>query len=83
MAQRQGIVATPHNFSSGVGLAATLHLMAAMPETQLLEFDPTGTAVYEELFSEPLDEAGGFVRVPTGPGLGVRLTDDLLSKYRA
>jgi L-alanine-DL-glutamate epimerase-like enolase superfamily enzyme len=73
MAHRQGIVATPHNFSSGVGLAATLHLMAALPETQLLEFDPTGTAVYEELFTQPLIVENGFVHVPCGPGLGVRL----------
>ncbi len=77
----KGIIATPHNFSSGVGLAATLHLMAALPETQLLEFDPTGTAVYEELFIEPLVVEGGCVHVPRGPGLGVRLTEEVLRKY--
>ena len=43
------VIPSPHNFSSGVGLAATLHLMAALVETQLLEFDPTGTAIYEEM----------------------------------
>jgi L-alanine-DL-glutamate epimerase-like enolase superfamily enzyme len=73
-ALRQGVIPSPHNFSSGVGLAATLHLMAALPETQWLEFDPTGTAIYEELFVEPLAVEGGRVRVPDGPGLGVRLT---------
>jgi L-alanine-DL-glutamate epimerase-like enolase superfamily enzyme len=52
-AERHGVACSPHNFSSGVGLAATLHLMAALPQTRLLEFDPTGTAVYEELFAEP------------------------------
>nr|MCH9674010.1 mandelate racemase/muconate lactonizing enzyme family protein [Gammaproteobacteria bacterium] len=40
-AAHHNIVASPHNYSSGVGTAATLHLMAAMPDTQLLEFDPT------------------------------------------
>jgi L-alanine-DL-glutamate epimerase-like enolase superfamily enzyme len=82
-AARQGIVPSPHNYSSGVGLAATLHLMAALPETQLLEFDPTETAIYEELFVEPLVVARGEVRVPTGPGLGVRLTDAVVQKYAA
>jgi L-alanine-DL-glutamate epimerase-like enolase superfamily enzyme len=81
MARQKGIIATPHNFSSGVGLAATLHLMAALPETQLLEYDPTGTAVYEELFIEPLEVEGGFVHVPRGPGLGVRLTEEVVRKY--
>jgi D-galactarolactone cycloisomerase len=82
-AERHGIVASPHNFFSGVGLAATLHLLAALPQTQLLEFDPTGTAVYEELFTEPLAVEKGAVRVPTGPGLGVGLTEALVGKYPA
>jgi L-alanine-DL-glutamate epimerase-like enolase superfamily enzyme len=82
-AERHGVVCSPHNFSSGVGLAATLHLMAALPKTQLLEYDPTGTAVYEELFTEPLAVEKGTVQVPTGPGLGVRLTEALVQKYAA
>lgn len=72
-ALEHGVIPSPHNFSSGVGLAATLHLMAALPETEWLEFDPTGTAIYEELFIEPLQVERGHVRVPTAPGLGVRL----------
>lgn len=82
-AHAAGIVPTPHNYSSGVGTAATLHLMAALPETDLLEFDPTGTAIYEELFDQPLVVEGGEVRVPDGPGLGVTLTDDLIDRYKA
>ena len=66
------VIPSPHNFSSGVGLAATLHLMAALVETQLLEFDPTGTAIYEEMFLEPLLVHEGMVAVPTEPGLGIR-----------
>ena len=82
-ARRHGIACSPHNYSSGVGLAATLHLMAALPRTQLLEYDPTGTAIYEELFTEPLAVEKGTVRVPTAPGLGVRLTEALIQKYAA
>jgi L-alanine-DL-glutamate epimerase-like enolase superfamily enzyme len=81
-ATRHGVVASPHNFSSGVGLAATLHLMAALPDTEWLEFDPTGTAVYEELFVEPLVVERGRVRAPQTPGLGVRLTQAVLNSPR-
>jgi L-alanine-DL-glutamate epimerase-like enolase superfamily enzyme len=81
-AGREGIVATPHNFSSGVGLAATLHLMAAVPETRLLEYDTSGTSIYEEMFVEPLIVKDGRVRVPTAPGLGVALTEEIIAKYR-
>ncbi|MBT6276480.1 MAG: mandelate racemase/muconate lactonizing enzyme family protein [Chromatiales bacterium] len=77
-----GVVPSPHNYSSGVGTAATLHLMAAMPDTELLEFDPTGTAIYEELFVEPLAVESGQVSVPTGPGLGVALTPEIIDRYR-
>jgi L-alanine-DL-glutamate epimerase-like enolase superfamily enzyme len=52
--------------------------MAALSETQWLEFDPTGTAIYEELLVEPLAVERGRVRVPTTPGLGVRLTEDMI-----
>ena len=81
-AARHGVVASPHNFSSGVGLAATLHLMASLPDTEWLEFDPTGTAVYQELFVEPLVVERGRVRVPQTPGLGVRLTQAVLNSTR-
>jgi D-galactarolactone cycloisomerase len=81
-AERAGVIATPHNYSSGVGLAATLHLMAAVPQTQLLEFDTSGTSIYEEMFVEPLECKDGRVRVPTAPGLGVALTDEIIAKYR-
>jgi L-alanine-DL-glutamate epimerase-like enolase superfamily enzyme len=81
-AAAHGVVASPHNFSSGVGLAATLHLMAALPETQLLEFDPTGTAIYEEMFREPLRVEHGHVYVPSAPGLGVQLTAEMVDRWR-
>ncbi|QGJ69586.1 Hypothetical protein PBC10988_12680 [Planctomycetales bacterium 10988] len=77
-----GITPTPHNYSSGVGLAATLHLMAAETGIELLEYDPTGTAIYEELFLDPIEVDQGNVRVPDTPGLGVRLTPELIEKYK-
>ena len=73
---------TPHDFSSGVGPAAPLHLIAVIPGPELLEFDPTGTALYEDLFVEPLEVEGGKVKVPAGPGLGVELTPNIIERYR-
>lgn len=81
MAEAFGLVVTPHNFSSGVLLAATLHLMASTPNADLLEFDVTGTGIYEELLVEPLKIEAGFVSVPKGPGLGVVLRDEVRARY--
>jgi D-galactarolactone cycloisomerase len=83
LARAKGVKSSPHNFCTGVGLAATLHLMAAIEDTEWLEYDPTGTAVYEELFVEPLEIQDGRVRVPTSHGLGVRLTDEIIQRYAA
>ena len=35
----------------------------------------------DDLIVEPLDYAGGVVRVPTGPGLGVALDEGALDRY--
>ena len=81
LADAFGIPVSPHNFSSGILLAATLHLMAATPNTHLLEMDSSNNAVYEELLTEPLELQEGRVRVPTTPGLGVHLPQSVLDRY--
>jgi L-alanine-DL-glutamate epimerase-like enolase superfamily enzyme len=81
LADTYGIPVSPHNFSSGVLLAATIHLMASTPNTQWLEMDTSGNAVYEELLTDPLQLKNGYVKVPSQPGLGVELTEATLEKY--
>lgn len=81
LAAAYGVPVSPHSFSSGVHLAATLHLMASTPNTKLLEFDVAGMSVSEELYVEPLRIQGGQVLVPDTPGLGVELRDETLVKY--
>ena len=81
LAESYGIPVSPHNFSSGILLAATINLMAATPNTWLLELDSSNNAVYEELMIAPLEISDGSVQVPDHPGLGVELTDDIIKKY--
>ncbi len=83
LAEAFNLILTPHNFSSGILLAASLHLMAATPNADLLEFDVTGTGIYEELLVEPLKVDGGIVDIPQGPGLGVVLKDEVRERYAA
>lgn len=81
LAEAYGVEVSPHNFSSGVLLAATMHLMAATPNTHLLEFDNSENAIYHEFFVEPLRIQDGMACVPHGPGLGIHLTPDVIKKY--
>lgn len=81
LAEAFNVPCSPHSYSGGVLLAATLHLMAASPSTDLLEFDVTGTSIYEELFIEPLSVQEGSVSVPHGAGLGIELKEEIRRRY--
>jgi D-galactarolactone cycloisomerase len=81
LAESYDIPVSPHNFSSGILLAATMHLMAATPNTWLLELDSSDNSVYEELLVSPLEISKGFLQVPNHSGLGVELTDEIIKKY--
>ena len=81
LADSYGILVSPHNYSSGILLSATIQLMASVPNTHLLEIDTSDNAVYQELLIEPLQIETGFVKVPDFPGLGVKLNEEVLKKY--
>jgi D-galactarolactone cycloisomerase len=83
IAQGHGILVSPHNYSSGILLGATIQLMASIPNTHLLEIDTSDNAIYQELLIEPLKIENGFVNIPQFPGLGVKLEKELLKKYSA
>jgi L-alanine-DL-glutamate epimerase-like enolase superfamily enzyme len=75
VAEAHNVPVSIHNFGTGIGLAATLHVVAASPAADLLEFDADGWALYEPLLADGIDLTDGRVSVPEGPGLGVSLPD--------
>jgi len=81
LAESFGIPVSPHNFSSGILLAATIHLMASTPNAILLEMDTSNNAIYEELLIEPLEFRNGYVNVSQLPGLGVVLRKETIEQY--
>ena len=81
LAEAYGVVVSPHNYSSGVCSAATLHLMAAVPGTGPLEWDTVNSSIVSELFIEPPVVRDGTVSVPQLPGLGVHLPDAVRAEF--
>lgn len=81
VAEAYGVVVSPHNYSSGVCSAATLHLLAAVPGTGPLEWDTVDSSIGPELFVEPPVVTDGTVSVPQRPGLGVHLPDEVRARY--
>ena len=62
-------------------LAATVHLMASVPNTILLEMDTSGNAVYEELLTWAPSFEDGTLKVPDCTGLGVALPEAVRKQY--
>lgn len=79
LAQAAGIRVSPHNFSSGVLLAATMHVLAVEEAAFLLEMDTSANAVIGEFFREPLVFEDGCLRLPDTPGIGVELNEQVLA----
>lgn len=63
----------PHNPLGPVNLAASIHLSATLPSFVAQEQQFLGEGVVRE----PFVARDGFVDLPTAPGLGVELLDDL------
>jgi len=82
MAEPCHVAVSPHNYNSTtVGLAATLHATAGMPNFLITEYFVNFTALGDELSVEPLRVEKGYIPLPTRPGLGVELNEAALAKY--
>jgi L-rhamnonate dehydratase len=81
MAADNNITMVPHAFKTGILVAACIHLIAATPDVPFLEFSVTESAIRKELLAQPFVQKDGFVKVPTGPGLGIELNPDVIMKY--
>ncbi len=89
MASANHVRVIPHMFGTAIRLAATLHLLATLPDfpralepfPTLLEYDMSENALRTELAREPIRHIDGMVSVPEGPGLGIEINRDLLEKY--
>jgi L-alanine-DL-glutamate epimerase-like enolase superfamily enzyme len=96
LARLHRVPLVPHNWGTAINFAASIHLVAAMPQGFLCEYPITprtwGQEAQEgshdgpspmmvELVGNPLVISGGRALVPSGPGLGVELDEDALERY--
>jgi D-galactarolactone cycloisomerase len=89
MATAFGIRYIPHVWGTGIGMAAALQLLGSIPHTParlrprepLLEFDRSEHPFRRAVLAEPIEQHGGFVDVPTGPGLGIEVDRDAIERF--
>jgi L-alanine-DL-glutamate epimerase-like enolase superfamily enzyme len=82
VARMRGAWCVPHNFSTGILTAASLHLVANQPTTDLIECSEAGSLLNTSLVRPGFRPDSGYLSVPEGPGLGVELDEDVVARYR-
>ena len=83
LAQMHGKKLIPHAFKTGILMAATLQLIAAIPNADMLEYCAQETVFSKSLVRHHfrLDKDGN-VAIPDLPGLGIELNTETLERYR-
>ncbi len=90
LASAFGVECVPHAWGSAIGLAATVQFLAALPDQPpafrpmppMLEFEQTPNPLRDHLATVPIEQKGGVVLVPEGPGLGIEIDRAVLAKYK-
>ena len=89
MARLCNMPLVPHNWGTMVNFAASVHLVASMPQGFLCEYPIAprtpeariASPMMTELVRTPLAIENGYAVVPKGPGLGIELDEGTVHKY--
>lgn len=82
---------SPHVWGGAVGLAASVHFVAALPpwphtdmvpDPVMVEYDQGENPLRDALLTEPIACVDGHLIVPDAPGLGVQVDWDVVERYR-
>jgi L-alanine-DL-glutamate epimerase-like enolase superfamily enzyme len=82
LARDHGVETVPHAWKSGIIKAASLQCNAVIPDALLQEYCVAETPINTTLTEERLPVVDGFVEIPTAPGIGVTLDDEVVEHYR-
>jgi L-alanine-DL-glutamate epimerase-like enolase superfamily enzyme len=71
-----------HSYKTGINIAASLHFVAALPNTHYFEYCVEQSALRQTLTKQKFPVIDGDINVPEEPGLGVDLDEAVVEKYR-
>lgn len=80
-AHDRGKLVANHNFGTDINTAASLHLLAAIPNALILEYCVESNVMRDNLVRNPIRLKNGSAAVPEEPGLGVQINWDEAEKY--
>jgi L-alanine-DL-glutamate epimerase-like enolase superfamily enzyme len=82
LARLRGRRCVLHAWSTGIIKAATLHVLAAMEEADWFEDCVQETELNRRLVAHDFPLSDGMVSVPTGPGLGITIDEEVFEACR-
>ncbi|MBS0643344.1 MAG: mandelate racemase/muconate lactonizing enzyme family protein [Proteobacteria bacterium] len=81
MAEAYYIPVSPHDASGPINVVAGAQVMMTVPNFYWLETSRWDLGKYNEMIETPLDNAGGSLRLPQRPGLGLEMNMDYLRSH--
>ena len=78
-AETEAIAVSPHNYNSTtMSLSATVHAAACMPNFIITEYFLPFEEISERLCPDVLKPVNGHIALPTGPGLGLTVNEQVV-----
>jgi L-rhamnonate dehydratase len=82
LAMRRQIDCVPHAWLTDLLKAASLHLNAYLMSSLYLEFNVSSASLLNTLCTTSIEMVDGMIPVPTGPGLGVEVDEEMVRRFR-
>jgi L-alanine-DL-glutamate epimerase-like enolase superfamily enzyme len=86
IAGQHGLRVVPHLWKTGISIAAAVHLAAATPHCEYIEFLPAElceSGLRKDLTRDELQMVDGVIPLPSAAGLGIDLEREALEAYAA
>ena len=89
LASTYGVDVIPHTWGTAIGIHVALHFISNLENIPgrmkcpdfLMEYDQTENALRERLTYPKIEMVDGMIEVPTRPGLGIDVDEDVLKEY--
>jgi L-alanine-DL-glutamate epimerase-like enolase superfamily enzyme len=82
LARINNVMWVPHNWSTAINTAASLQLVAACPDSFLLEFKQEPNPLVQKLSKRGFQIENGKMKVPDSAGIGLEIDYSVVDKYR-
>ena len=89
LASTYGIEIIPHTWGSGIAFHAALHFISNLEQIPgrlkapdfYIEYDRTENGIRDLLTYPKMEMKDGYIEVPTKPGLGIEVNEDVIKKF--